>query len=166
MRKLLLLLLPAAFLTLTSAGPGKNFIVHLGGEEEVPPVPTRATGEVHFRLYADGLHYKLIVANIDNVIAAHIHFAPVGQNGPVVAFLFGPVAPGGGRSDGAIAEGVIKDSGVIGPIPQTLAELVDQMRAGNCYVNVHTSDGVDPPNTGPGDFASGEIRGQIRGPGR
>jgi hypothetical protein len=28
-------------------------------------------------------------------------------------------------------------------------------------VNVHTNDGLTGTNTGPGDFASGEIRGQI-----
>ena len=33
--------------------------------------------------------------------------------------------------------------------------------SGNAYVNVHTNDGVDPPNTGPGDFPGGEIRGQV-----
>jgi hypothetical protein len=35
------------------------------------------------------------------------------------------------------------------------------MRTGGAYVNVHTDDGVDPPNTGAGDMASGEIRGQV-----
>jgi hypothetical protein len=35
------------------------------------------------------------------------------------------------------------------------------MCAGNTYVNVHTDDGVAPPNTGQGDMASGEIRGQV-----
>jgi hypothetical protein len=35
------------------------------------------------------------------------------------------------------------------------------MLAGNAYVNVHTNDGVDPTNTGAGDFPGGEIRGQI-----
>jgi hypothetical protein len=35
------------------------------------------------------------------------------------------------------------------------------MEAGNTDVNVHTHDGVDPTNTGPGDFPAGEIRGQI-----
>jgi hypothetical protein len=29
-------------------------------------------------------------------------------------------------------------------------------------VNVHTNDGIDPTNTGAGDFPGGEIRGQIR----
>ena len=33
--------------------------------------------------------------------------------------------------------------------------------AGNAYVNVHTNGGVAPPNTGPGDFPGGEIRGQL-----
>jgi hypothetical protein len=27
---------------------------------------------------------------------------------------------------------------------------------------VHTNDGVAPPNTGPGNFPGGEIRGQVR----
>jgi hypothetical protein len=34
--------------------------------------------------------------------------------------------------------------------------------SGNAYVNVHTNDGVARPNTGPGAFPGGEIRGQIR----
>jgi hypothetical protein len=36
------------------------------------------------------------------------------------------------------------------------------MVAGETYVNVHTNDGVDPTNTGPGDIPGGEIRGQVR----
>ena len=36
------------------------------------------------------------------------------------------------------------------------------MDAGQAYVNVHTNDGMDPPNTGPGDFPGGEVRGDIR----
>ena len=47
------------------------------------------------------------------------------------------------------------------PVGITFDELVAAMRAGNTYVNVHTSDGVGQPNTGPGDMANGEIRGQI-----
>jgi len=40
-------------------------------------------------------------------------------------------------------------------------ELVVDAR-GNAYVNVHTNDGMAPPNSGPGDFPGGEIRGQLR----
>jgi hypothetical protein len=41
-----------------------------------------------------------------------------------------------------------------------LVDVVAAVESGNAYVNVHTNDGVDPPNTGPGDFPGGEIRGQ------
>jgi hypothetical protein len=44
---------------------------------------------------------------------------------------------------------------------RSLGSLVRQMRAGNTYVNLHMDDGVAPPDTGPGDFPGGEIRGQI-----
>jgi hypothetical protein len=40
--------------------------------------------------------------------------------------------------------------------------LIAAMESGNAYANVHTNDGVAPPNTGPGDSPGGEIRGQIR----
>ena len=43
-----------------------------------------------------------------------------------------------------------------------LSDLIDALRLGNAYVNVHTNDGVAPTNTGPGDFPGGEIRGQFR----
>ncbi len=41
------------------------------------------------------------------------------------------------------------------------AAVVEAVRNGDAYVNVRTNDGVDPPDTGPGDFPGGEIRGQI-----
>jgi len=40
------------------------------------------------------------------------------------------------------------------------------MRNGGAYVNIHTDDGIAPPNTGPGDFPGGEIRGQLAMPGK
>ncbi len=43
-----------------------------------------------------------------------------------------------------------------------LATVVEAMRNGNAYVNVRTNDGVDPPDTGLGDFPGGEIRRQIK----
>jgi hypothetical protein len=47
----------------------------------------------------------------------------------------------------------------------TFADALAKIRSGNAYVNVHTSDGVGPPNQGPGDFPGGEIRGQLGSPG-
>jgi hypothetical protein len=147
------------------AANGQNAAVPLSGDEEVPPVASRARGTAIFHLSGDGsaLNYKLIVANIENVVQAHIHIGVPGMNGPIGVFLFGPVAPSGGRVTGPIAEGTLTAANFIGPLAgMTMADLVAQMQAGNAYVNVHTDDGMEPANTGPGDFPGGEVRGQIR----
>jgi hypothetical protein len=143
----------------------RNFVTALSGREEVPLRETHGRGVAIFHVSKDGteLAYKLNVANIENVFAAHIHLAPEGTNGPIVAFLFGPAAPGGGRTSGTLAEGAITAADLIGPLAgHALSDLIDAMEAGNAYVNAHTNDGVDGTNTGPGDFPGGEIRGQIK----
>lgn len=148
----------------TVVAANANYRTHLTGQEEVPSRGTRAQGQAIFKLSDDGstLHYQLIVANIDNVVASHIHVGAAGVNGPVVAFLYGNVPAGGGRTDGVLAEGTITAASLVGPFAgEPLSTLVDAIEAGNTYVNVHTNDGVAPTNTGPGDFPGGEIRGQI-----
>ena len=143
----------------------KNFVTHLSGDQEVPARETSAQGQAIFHLSEDGLslRYKLIVANINNVVASHIHVGVAGVNGPVVVFLAGPFAPAGGRTDGVLAEGTITAANLTGPlVGMDLSVLVAALRTGGAYVNVHTNDGVDPTNTGAGDFPGGEIRGQIR----
>ncbi len=145
-------------LALKKAEKPMNFTAHLSGDQEVDPVVTDATGQAVFQLSKDGtsLSYKLIVANIDNVRMAHIHLAPAGQNGAVVAWLY-PSGPPPvlieGTFNGVLAEGVITDANVVDPpnIDLTLADVVDAMMAGNAYVNVHTLA-----------FPGGEIRGQIK----
>lgn len=142
-----------------------TFVAHLDGSQEVPVRDTPAVGQAIFQLSADGteLRYRLIASNIENVTAAHIHLAPAGVNGGIVAFLFGSVAAGGGRTDGVLATGTITSASLIGTLAgASLATLVSAMRDGIAYANVHTNDGVAPTNTGPGDFPGGEIRGQIR----
>ena len=157
----------ALLLALSMTGIAAGLTVYrapLSGGEEVPVRDTLARGVATFRLSADGteLAYRLTVANIDNVVAAHIHLGVSGVNGPVVAFLFGPVAAGGGDSDGVIATGTITAADLIGTLTGApLSVLVDLIESGEAYVNVHTNDGVDPTNTGPGDFPGGEIRGQL-----
>jgi len=147
-----------------SEAVNRNSRTHLSGDEEVPVRITNAQGQAIFKLSDDGteLSYKLIVANIDNVVQAHIHLGQPGVNGNIVVFLYGLVPPGGGRTDGVLAEGTITSANLINDLAgQPLSVLVAQMEAGNAYVNVHTNDGVAPINTGPGDFPGGEIRGQI-----
>jgi hypothetical protein len=175
-KKALWILSIVVLLALVSATVGLassfKFRTHLSGDEEVPPpgvvVSTKAQGQAIFRLSKDGqsMHYTLVAANIENVVMAHIHHAPRGQNGPVVVWLYPgtapmPAPPGQGRMKvlvkGTFTADDLQPSGGI----STLEELVAAMEAGNTYVNVHTNDGVDPANTGPGDFPGGEIRGQI-----
>ena len=96
---------------------------------------------------------------------SHIHLAPAGVNGPVVVFLFGPVAAAGGRTNGVLATGTITAANftATGPLAgHPLSDLIAAFEAGNAYANVHTNDGVAPAGTGPGDLSAGEIRGQVR----
>jgi hypothetical protein len=142
----------------------QNYNTHLTGDNEVPVRVTNAQGQAIFSLSGDGtaLEYRLIATNIENVVAAHIHVGPVGENGPVVAFLYGNAPAGGGLTNGVLATGTITAADLVGPLEgQPLSALVAEIEAGNAYVNVHTNDGVDPPNTGAGDFPGGEIRGQL-----
>jgi hypothetical protein len=91
-----------------------------------------------------------------------------GQNGPIVVWLYPSTAPvpgppGAGRTDGVLAEGTITAANLTGPLTgHPLSDLVEAMRTGNAYVNLHTNDGVDGINTGAGDFPGGEIRADIR----
>jgi hypothetical protein len=158
------LLVLLALAGLASAGENQNYSVHLNGATEVPANASLATGQAIFQLSSDGtaLDYRLIVANLDNPVAAHIHIGPPGVNGPVVAFLFGPAAPGGGTANGVLAEGTITAASLVGPLAgQPFSVLIDALNSGNAYVNVHTNDGVDPTGTGPGDLPGGEIRGNF-----
>jgi CHRD domain len=167
MRRMIVLVLAFALGLLglvPSASAGDNFVATLSGDEEVPARDTQAIGVATFKLREDGaaLLFKVNVANIENAFAAHIHCGAVGVNGPVGVTLFS-APPAGGATQGTLAEGTIT-----APDPGNacgwadLAAVLAAIESGATYVNVHTNDGVPPPNTGPGDFPGGEIRGQIR----
>lgn len=148
---------------------GGNFGTPLSGDEEVPARATRARGSAIFQLSATGdeVTYQLVVAEIQNVFQGHIHQGPIGANGPIVVWLYPSTAPvagptGGGRIDGVIAQGTFTAANLVGPLAgQPLSALLTALRSGNAYVNVHTNDGDMTPNTGPGDFPGGEVRGQV-----
>jgi len=158
-----------------------NLGTHMTGDEEVftpatpggpTPADSKGQGEAIFRVSADGssVDFRLIASNIDNVIMSHIHCGRPGSNGPIRMWLYPVIGPAGapapsgaGPQNGVLASGTFSPTGVICPasaVGQNMP-LLDAMRAGLTYVNVHTNDGVGTPNSGPGDFPGGEIRGQL-----
>jgi glucose/arabinose dehydrogenase len=132
---------------------GDQVASELTGREEVPPVVTDAGATAHFVLNPDGtLSIELRATGpIENAIAAHIHLGGRGQNGPVVLFLFSNPTGQDFQPGDLIASGTLHDSDVI-PRPRftpTIANLVNRMRQGRTYSNLHTTA-----------FPGGEIRGQ------
>ena len=146
----------------------RQFHARLSGDAEVPPRETRARGNMELQLSEDGdeLFFQITVSNIRNVVAAHLHLAPAGENGPIVVSLFS-APPGGGRENGRLVRGSFTAADLEGPLAgHSLDELLFELQEGGIYVNVHTNDGIAPIDTGPGDFPGGEIRGQFGTRGR
>ncbi len=161
--------------------PVRRLATRLSGKEEVftpatpggpTPADSRARGKATFRISRDGgtVHFTHRASRISNIIMSHIHCGPAGANGPIRMWLspvIGPTGaprPGGaGPHRGVISSGSFSPVGIVCPASAVGRDmpLLDAMRAGLTYVNVHTNDGVAPTNTGPGDFPGGEIRGQL-----
>ncbi len=111
----------------------------LSGDQENPAVITDASGIAIFNLSKTGMmvNYNVVVSGLSGPITgAHLHLAPAGQNGSVVVNLTNDV-------NGNVISGQFDPTSVTG--------LVDDMLAGNIYINVHTAE-----NQG------GEIRGQLK----
>ena len=131
-----------------------TFDTQLSGDNEVPAVPSNGSGYASVTLSEDesSIDYRLYVDGLDDVVMAHIHVGASGENGPVAVFLFGPADPPV-ASDGLLAEGTITEADLIatpGTFDGTMAQLVELIRSGDTYVNVHTTA-----------YGNGEIRGQL-----
>ena len=115
------------------------------------PLAGRAPTQIDFRLQVSRTDAVAETGDAGQVLAAHLHCAAAGANGPIAVTLFdangtGVATPA--RLAGALTDASIgtNDCGIA-----SLADLVGLLESGNAYVNVHT-------NAHPG----GEIRGQIR----
>jgi len=168
-RALVPLVAAALALAASSASSAETtYTAKLSGSEHVPDaVTTDATGDLQLVVSADGrkVRYKVTVKDLLNPAAADMHLGPAGANGPLVVKLFpvGGAAPKKGPFSGVLAEGTFDATDLVGPLAGAdLEELLEQVRAGSAYINIHSNDGQDPPNSGPGDYRLGEIRGQIR----
>jgi hypothetical protein len=131
----------------------RRFEANLSGNEEVPPVQTKARGEAKFRFSKEGdnLTYTLNLSNIKDVTAAHIQKGKKGENGLPIINLF--TEPKKEDVTGTLyAEGKVEPYLLIGPLKgKSVDSLIQLMQSEEAYVNIKTKKHPD-----------GEIRGQIK----
>ncbi|MDJ0659755.1 MAG: CHRD domain-containing protein [Crocosphaera sp.] len=133
-----------------------NFQARLSGDQEVPPVVTTAEGSATGTLTGGPgsyvFTYEIDYAGLSSPIApigvtgGHIHNAPAGVNGSVVHFLDTDFFDYTGTTAGTIM-GDWRFDDATNPLTDLL---VDELKSGNLYFNLHTEN-----------FNGGEIRGQI-----
>jgi hypothetical protein len=134
------LLLSAAVVALASCSsmpdwmPGSGAMaVKLSGAEEVPPLNVPGSGSGSFRVASDGAITGSVTTKDVAGTMAHIHRGAKGQNGPIVV----PLDKNG-------------DTYTVPAGRKLTPQQMDDLKAGNLYVNVHTNR-----NKG------GEVRGQL-----
>ena len=131
------------------------------GYEEVPAISTEGGGTFRARMVGDdAFTFRLSYEDLSShVQQAHIHFGQKRVNGGVAVFLCsnlgnGPAGTAACPDSGEVT-GTITAAQVVGPTAQGISagefdEVLDAIRAGVAYVNVHSDT-----------FPSGEIRGQL-----
>lgn len=135
----------------------RGYVAALGGQNEIPPTNTQASGraEVSQENQNATMNFALIVSNINNMTAAHIHLGNMNENGPIVARMFpksNQSASIPGNTEGMILKGMITNQDLVGPLQgKTISDIEKEISAGNAYVNIHTTQNPD-----------GEIRGQLQ----
>jgi hypothetical protein len=115
--------------------PGSGAIkVNLSGAEEVPPVTVPGTGSGSFRVAEDGAISGSVTTKDVQGTMAHIHRGAKGANGPVIV----PLDKNG-------------DTYTVPAGRKLTPEQMNDLKAGNLYVNVHTNR-----------YKGGEVRGQLQ----
>lgn len=134
----------------------------LEGYQEVPAVSSVGDGELTARINGDqSVDWELTYTDMESdVTQAHIHFGQRSVNGGISVFLCsnlgnGPAGTQACPPNGGTISGTFEADDVLGPSAQGIAagefdELLQAIRAGATYVNIHT---VSRPG--------GEIRSQI-----
>ena len=134
----------------------------LTGHNEVPAVHSKGTGKLTLTINADNtMSYTLTYSGLNNpATVAHVHIGQRFASGGVVFFLcgggtkVGTPCPPGNTSTPVSVTGNIGAADVSNPAQGItagdLAGVVQEIRAGFTYVNIHTA--ISP---------GGEIRGQL-----
>jgi hypothetical protein len=113
----------------------KSMKVSLNGAQEVPPVTTSASGVGSIMVAPDGSVSGTITTTGVEGTMAHIHEAPMGQNGPVIV----PFTKTSDNVWSAPAGAKLTDA------------QLQSLKSGNLYLNVHSA--TNKP---------GEIRAQLK----
>jgi len=130
--------------TAVTAAADELFQARLSGDQEAPPVGpvvTDTAGRFEVLVSKDrkSAEYTLRVENGTRVTQSHFHCGPAGVNGPVIVFLAGFHAPGWDVDGKWVDNATVTDANVVNTAcGATLAEIFEQARAGNVYVNVHS----------------------------
>ena len=117
------------------------FRARLSGENEVPPVTTNTAGRFEnlVNRAATAAQYTLRVDSGVRVTQSHFHCGAAGANGPVILFLAGFRAEGWDVDGQWVSNATITDANILNTAcGATLAEIFQQARLGNVYVNVHS----------------------------
>jgi hypothetical protein len=157
-----------AFITMLGAPAltmgSEVFKARMTGFQEVPPNSTPASGTCTATISDDdtSIAYELTYEGLEApVTQAHIHFGQFFVSAGIVVFLcqtdtspdpsgVAPACPQSGT-----VSGTINATNIVGPLAQGInpgefAKLLDAMRRGETYANVHSQK-----------FPAGEIRGQL-----
>jgi CHRD domain len=146
---------------------GRDIREKLTGYEEVPTQSTPANGEFKARVsrFSEKIEYRLSYRDFESDVSqAHIHLGARATNGGITVWLCGnpseTITPPAGTPACPLREGSVSgvlepDDVVAGAAAQGIAagefdEVVDAIRAGVTYANVHSAN--RPP---------GEIRAQL-----
>ncbi len=139
---------------------------HLIGYQEVPAIASTGTAAFRAKIAEDeqSFQWELTFSGLTNVTQAHIHFGERAVSGAVVIWLCSnlasPPTPAGVQAcptSAGMVSGTATASDVVSVPAQGIsagdfAKILDAIRAGVAYANIHTV--AHPP---------GEIRGQIAG---
>jgi hypothetical protein len=144
----------------------ETFKARLMGFQEVPAISTEASGEFRAKLSEDetSIEYELSYENLTGTVSqGHIHLGQRSVNGGITVWLcqtttnvdptgLAPTCPQSGTVTGTFTAANVIAVATQGIAAGEFAEIVDAIRAGVTYANVHTLP----------QFGGGEIRGQIR----
>jgi hypothetical protein len=170
MKRLLVVAVALFAVVFTVTGPvwaADSFGARLRGFEEVPSISTAGQGFFSGTLDDTGttLSYTVVYFNMEsNVTQSHIHVGQTSVNGGIVLFFCTNLAPPAGvpvpppcpnQPGQNTVTGTLTAANVISVAGQGVGageflEIINAMRAGAAYANIHTTT-----------FPGGEIRGQI-----